>query len=332
MLTHMPYVTFSKNVFVPVTNICRNRCGYCGFRRDIHSAEASVMTPDHVEILLEKGVSSGCTEALFTFGEPSGAEFGEMLHEIGYSSFIEYVMDLCQMAIDHGLLPHTNAGVLCYADMRKLKPLNASMGLMLETTGEVDAHRVSPGKDPCMRLKTIENAGRLKIPFTSGILVGIGETWDDRIESLLAIRRLHLRHGHIQEVIVQNFVPKPNTPMSNCRAPSLEEMQKVVAIARAILPQEIAIQVPPNLVSIRSLIACGASDLGGISPVTIDHINPEARWPSLEELHSMMGVELRERLPIYPHFVQAGWYSSSIKKLVKRYSDENGFRSKYYDR
>ena len=324
-----PYVTFSQNVFVPVTNICRNRCGYCGFRRDFNHPEANLMTPDHVEILLKKGVNSNCTEALFTFGEPDNvSEFREILQDVGYSSFIEYVMELCQMAIDNGLLPHTNAGVLSYADMRALKPLNASMGLMLETTGEVDAHKGSPGKDPCIRLETIENAGRLKIPFTSGILVGIGETWDDRIESLLAIRRLHERYGHIQEVIVQNFVPQKNTLISSLRPPTLEEMQKVVAIARAILPQEIAIQVPSNLVSIGSLVACGASDLGGISPVTIDHINPEARWSSLDEIRSMIGdIELRERMPIYPHFVQEGWYSLPIGELVKRYSDENGFRA-----
>ncbi|MFC1787215.1 7,8-didemethyl-8-hydroxy-5-deazariboflavin synthase subunit CofG [Halobacteriota archaeon] len=324
-----PYVTFSQNVFVPVTNICRNRCGYCGLRRDFNHPEANLMMPDHVEILLKKGFSSNCTEALFTFGEPDNvSEFREILQNIGYSSFIKYVMDLCQMAIDNGLLPHTNAGVLSYADMSGLKPLNASMGLMLETTGEVDAHKGSPGKDPCIRLETIENAGKLKIPFTSGILVGIDETWDDRIESLLAIRRLHERYGHIQEVIVQNFVPQKNTLMSGLRPPPLEEMQKVVAIARAILPQEIAIQVPSNLVSIGSLVACGASDLGGISPVTIDHINPEARWPSLDEIRSMIGdIELRERMPIYPHFVQEGWYSSPIEELVKRYSDENGFRA-----
>ena len=324
-----PYVTFSQNVFVPVTNICRNRCGYCGFRRDFNHPEANLMTPDHVEILLKKGVNSNCTEALFTFGEPDNvSEFREILQDVGYSSFIEYVMELCQMAIDNGLLPHTNAGVLSYADMRELKPLNASMGLMLETTGEVDAHKGSPGKDPCIRLETIENAGRLKIPFTSGILVGIDETWDDRIESLLAIRRIHERYGHIQEVIVQNFVPQKNTLMSSLRPPPLEEMQKVVAIARAILPQEIAIQVPSNLVSIGSLVACGASDLGGISPVTIDHINPEARWPSLDEIRSVIGdIELRERMPIYPHFVQEGWYSPPIEELVKRYSDENGFRA-----
>lgn len=325
-----PYITFSKNVFVPVTNICKNRCGYCGFRRDFSNPEANVMTPDHVETLLEKGVKNNCTEALFTFGEPDNTpEFREILQDIGYSGFIEYVMDLCRMAIDNGLLPHTNAGALCYADLRRLKPLNASMGLMLETTGEVDAHRNSPGKDPCIRLETIDNAGRLKIPFTSGILVGIGETWDDRIESLLAIRKLHERYGHIQEVIIQNFIPKPNTLMSGLRPPPLEEMQKVVAIARALLPREIAIQVPPNLVSIGSLVACGVSDLGGISPVTIDHINPESRCPSLDEIRSMIGdKELRERLPIYPPFVQAGWYSSSIEELVKGYSDENGFRAK----
>ena len=199
---------------------------------------------------------------------------------------------------------------------------------MLETTGKVDAHEGSPGKDPRIRLETIANAGRLKIPFTSGILVGIGEKWEDRIESLLAIRRLHERYGHIQEVIIQNFVPKKNTLMSRIRPPTSEEMQKVVAIARSILPPEIAIQVPSNLVSMGSLVACGATDLGGISPVTIDHINPEARWPSLDEIRSMIGgIELRERLPIYPHFVQEGWYNSPIGELVKRYSDENGFKA-----
>ncbi|NYT00492.1 MAG: 7,8-didemethyl-8-hydroxy-5-deazariboflavin synthase subunit CofG [Methanocellales archaeon] len=324
-----PYVTFSKNVFGPVTNMCRNRCGYCGFRRDFNHPEANLMAQDHVEILLKKGVNSDCTEALFTFGETDNvSEFREILQDIGYSSFIDYVIDLCQMAINNGLLPHTNAGVLSYADMRKLKPLNASLGLMLETTGKVDAHKESPGKDPCIRLEMIKNAGRLKIPFTSGILVGIGETWDDRIESLLAIRRLHERYGHIQEVIVQNFAPQKNTLMSSIRPALLEEMQKVVAIARAILPQEIAIQVPSNFVSIGSLVACGASDLGGISPVTIDHINPGARWPSLDEIRSTIGdIELRERMPIYPHFVQEGWYSPSIEELVKRYSDENGFRA-----
>jgi FO synthase subunit 1 len=270
------------------------------------------MTSDQVSEVLERGVSSGCTEALFTFGQ--------LEHNI-----TDYVVELCQMAIEHGLLPHTNAGVISYVDLKKLKPLNASMGLMLETTANVRAHCDSPDKVPELRLNVIEDAGRLKMPFTTGILVGIGETWNDRIDSLLAIKELHVKYGHIQEVIIQSFMPKPNTPMANCLPPTVHEMQQTIALARRILPSEIAIQVPVNLMSPLLSVPYGASDLGGISTETVDYINPERKWPAINELGSM-GLPLKERLPIYPHFVIDGWYSSKIEGLIERYADENGFR------
>jgi len=284
------------------------------------------MTPDQVRALLEKGASSSCTEALFTFGEPSES-IHEALAGIGYSNFIGYVADLCRTAVAHGLLPHTNAGTLSFADFKTLKPLNASMGLMLETTASVAAHRDSPDKSPGERLRVIEDAGRLRIPFTTGILVGIGESREDRIASLMAIRELHLRYGHIQEVIIQPFVPKKNTPMFNHKPPSTEEMQETIVLARRILPPEVAIQVPPNLMPPHLSVPYGASDLGGISPVTIDYINPEDEWPALELLGSC--VRLKERLPVYPRFVLDKWYGAETGELVSKYADEDGFRKRH---
>ncbi len=306
------YVTFSKNVFIPVTNICRNKCHYCGFGRDVTHPEAFLMTPEQVDEVLRRGISSGCTEALFTFGQPN------------HHDTIDYVEELCQMAIGHGLLPHTNAGVISYADLKKLKPLNASMGLMVETVEGVKAHRDSPDKVPAVRLKSVEDAGRLKIPFTTGILVGIGETWNDRIESILAIKKLHAKYGHIQEVIIQNFLPKPNTPMAEHFPPTIHDIQQTIATAREILPQEISIQVPPNLMPPHLSVPYGASDLGGISPVTIDYINPDNEWQAPEAFGS--SVHFRERLPVYPRFVLKKWYGTETEELISKYADENGFR------
>ncbi|MFQ6062738.1 MAG: 7,8-didemethyl-8-hydroxy-5-deazariboflavin synthase subunit CofG [Methanosarcinales archaeon] len=322
------YITFSRNVFIPLTNICRNKCSYCGFRRNIESPDASLLNKKQVESILLRGAISKCTEALFTFGEkPEEVKgFRELLEKIGYSNIINYLVDLCKIALEYGLLPHSNAGILNYKELKKLKPFNASMGLMLETTGKVEAHKESIGKNPILRLKTIENAGKLKIPFTTGILVGIGETWKDRIDSLIAIRNLHNKYGHIQEVIIQNFVPKPNTIWSKAPVPSLEEMAKTVALARKILQSDIAIQVPPNLVSDPyTLILQGARDLGGVSPETIDYINPESKWPSIIELQKMTrGIPLRERLPIYPQYIKKKWYSSYISGLIEQYADKDG--------
>ena len=318
---HLRVVTYSRNVFIPVTNMCRNHCGYCGFRRSPDDTQAYIMQPARIEEILHRGAKSGCTEALFTFGERPDEDAGYLrrLKAIGYDRTLDYLLYLCRLAIKTGLLPHCNPGVLSYAELALLKPLNASMGLMLETTTILPAHSNCPGKEPGARLDTIENAGRLKIPFTTGLLVGIGETEDDRIESLESIARLHRKYGHIQEVIVQNFTPKPDTAMEHHPPPSIDEMIRTVELAREILPDDVAVQVPPNLISPGMLIEHGATDLGGISPVTIDHINPEHEWPEVEQLKQKVGsdVVLRERLPIYPQYIRQGWFSEDIRFLIQ---------------
>ena len=312
-------ITFSRNVFLPLTTVCRNRCDYCGFRTPVR--EGSILSPREVEGILRHGTATGCTEALFTFGERPEVEpgFPAMLSKLGYGSIIEYCHAMCRQAIALGLLPHTNAGLLTYAEMERLRPVNASMGLMLETLAEVPAHRNSPGKRPEERIRMMEDAGRLRIPFTTGILVGIGETLGDREESLMAIRDLHRRFGHIQEVIVQNFCPREGTPMARSPVASTEEMCLTIRIARDILPAEVAVQAPPNLADASALIPCGVDDLGGVSPVTPDYINPEHPWPAVEELRKVAGEhELRERLCIYPRFIEKGWYPPSIEGLIRR--------------
>jgi len=236
---------------------------------------------------------------------------------------------MCRLSISMGLLPHCNPGILERRELEKLKPYNASMGLMLETVGDIDAHSGCPGKVPAARIKTIESAGELEIPFTTGILIGIGETWEDRVRSIQTIKNIHEKFGHIQEVIIQNFHPKQGTRMASCSSPGIKEMMETVHMARQILPGDIAIQVAPNLINPKELIKCGASDLGGISPETIDYINPECSWPSIIELEAMVGVPLRERLPIYPQYVKKGWYSSEIAPLISRLSDAEGFRKTY---
>lgn len=323
------FVTFSRNVFVPVTNVCRNRCGYCTFRRDPDEAGSCFMSPQDVLPILKEGKKAGCTEVLFTFGEYAEEipEYKKWLEELGFSSNVEYVIHLCKLAIKIGLLPHTNAGVLNYTELEALKPWNASMGLMLETTGMVAAHFNCPGKHPDVRIKTIKYAGELQIPFTTGILVGIGETLDDRIDSLQCISKLHKEYGHIQEVIVQNFIPKPGTSMEKHSSPTMEEMMQMVSIAREILPADISIQVAPNLIDPYLLVKYGATDLGGISPTTIDWINPETEWPTVDKLREMLkDISLRERLPIYPAYIKKGWYSKNLKSLLKSMADNDGYR------
>jgi FO synthase subunit 1 len=312
-------VTFSRNVFLPLTTVCRNRCGYCGFRTPVQ--EGCILAPAGVTGILRHGAATGCTEALFTFGERPELVpgFTGMLAPLGYGSILDYCHAMCRESIGMGLLPHTNAGVLPYAGMERLREVNASMGLMLETTAEVPAHRDSPGKQVEERVRMMEDAGKLRIPFTTGILVGIGETMEDREESLMLIAGLHRRYGHIQEVIVQNFCPKEGTPMADVPGVSTEEMCVTLCLARDILPKEIAVQIPPNLTDAAALIPCGVDDLGGVSPVTPDYINPEHPWPGLDELRRVAGgAELRERLCIYPQFIRKGWYHPSIEGLIRR--------------
>jgi len=310
-------ITYSRNVFLPLTTVCHNRCGYCSFRTPV--TEGCILPPPQVEDTLRRGAALGCTEALFTFGERPGLEpgFSGVLEKMGYRDILDYCRDLCEKAIGFGLLPHTNAGILTLEEMERLSRVNASMGLMLETTAPVPAHRNSPGKDPSVRIGMIEDAGRLRIPFTTGVLLGIGERMDDREESFMVIRDLHKKYGHIQEVIIQNFCPKDNTPMAGCSPVSPEEICLAIRIARDILPDEVAIQIPPNLADASMLIPCGVDDLGGVSPLTIDYVNPEHPWPQLRELARLVGdAELRERLCIYPRYIEKEWYPPRLAPLI----------------
>ncbi len=325
------YVTFSRNVFIPITNVCRNACAYCGFRA--RSEKDAYITPVERFMAIIKSVRGRATEALFTAGERpelANTRFGDWIRRTtGFSSIVPYTKELCKLAIMEGLLPHCNIGILSYDELEELRPLNASMGLMLETTAEVEAHRYSPGKTPELRLEMIARAGELKIPFTTGLLIGIGENPEDRINALEILKSLYDEYRHIQEVIIQPFVPKPYTPMSNAKPPEFEVMKDTVRTARAILPDEVAIQVPPNLTSPRELIELGASDLGGISEMTIDYINPESPWPTEAELREAIApFVLRERLPIYPRFIKQGWYSKEIRPLIEQYADEDGLRKR----
>jgi len=312
-------ITFSKNVFLPLTTVCRNRCGYCSFRTPVQ--EGCLMAPAEVERTLSIGARAGCTEALFTFGEHPEEEpgFDAHLRPLGYATILDYCIAMCRAGIGYGILPHTNAGILTYDEMERLRPVNASMGLMLETTADIPAHHTSKGKAPEVRLAMMEDAGKLRIPFTTGLLLGIGETEADREESLLAIRDIHRRYGHIQEVILQNFCPKPGTVMAAFRAPSTEEICATIRLAREVLPRGVAIQIPPNLIDASSLIACGVDDLGGVSPLTIDYVNPEHPWPAIEELKAIAGdAELVERLCIYSRFIRKGWYHPDLQYLINR--------------
>jgi FO synthase subunit 1 len=318
-------VTYSRNVFIPLTNACRNRCAYCGFRSD----KPTLLSPQDVKDLLSK--AGNASEALFTFGEKPdiSPEIKEMLKSFGYSSFIDYILDMNRLAISMDLLPHTNAGVLSKEELKRLKNFNASMGLMLEQAVELECHADSQGKKPEVRIEMIRNAGKLSIPFTTGILVGIGETFEDRLYSLEVIADLHDNYGHIQEVIIQNFKPKAGTPMENVSPPSASEMLEVVKAARRILPDDVTIQIPPNLVDdVYPFIKAGARDVGGISDVTPDFINPESPWPTIEKIKKRLRGEfiLRERLPIYPKYIKLGWYSDEISQLIKTLSDEEGLR------
>ena len=325
----MKTITYSKNIFLSVTNLCRNRCQYCSFRRD--RDQAQLISRSGAIRLLEEGRDIGCSEALFTMGERPGevAGFQRMLADAGREDLLDYLIELCELAIEHDLLPHTNAGLLTEEELSRLQPYNASMGLMLESCAALVAHSDSPGKSPQLRLEHIARAGRLRIPFTTGILVGIGESWQDRIQSFQAIARLHQAFGHIQEVIVQPFDPKPGTAMASVPRPGREELVRTVRLARELLPIEVAVQVPPNLADPLPLVEAGADDLGGISPITRDGINPDSCWPGEEELKDrLFAYDLKERLPVYPRFIKKGWHGHKTHRLTAELAGEDGLRRK----
>ena len=332
-------MTYSRKVFLPLTNLCRDYCGYCTFRRDPAEPGAHTMTPDEVMEVVRAGERMGCTEALFSLGDKPELLFPQMrdtLRRLGYKSTLHYLEAMCEKVLrESSLLPHPNPGLMSAEWMERLSRVAPSMGLMLETTSvrlvaKGAAHDNAPDKDPAKRLRVIEDAGRQKIPFTTGILIGIGETLDERVDSLIAIRDLHARYGHIQEVIVQNFRAKHGTPMAHWAEPDRGEMLRTLAVARLLMPR-MNIQAPPNLSDphYADLLDGGINDWGGVSPLTPDFINPEKPWPHLEELRQRTearGFELRQRLPVYPEFLeQAAARSNLLEQRLRSAADADGY-------
>jgi FO synthase len=309
-------VTYSPKVFLPLTNLCRNHCDYCSFRRSPGDPGEWTMTREQVVAQVARARELGCAEALFCLGdkpEKAFSAYRRTLASLGHASTVDYLYEGATIALAHGLLPHTNAGLLTDAEMLRLREVNVSLGLMLEQASArlcepgMPHHR-APDKRPEKRLAMIESAGRLRIPFTTGILVGIGETRRERVESLLAIRRLHRAHGNVQEVIVQNFRAVPGTPMAHAPEPDDEEVTHAVAMARLVLDADVSLQSPPNLnpTAAAALLGAGIDDFGGISPVTPDYINPRHPWPhvdALGEACARVGFTLRPRAPVYDRFV-----------------------------
>jgi len=331
-------ITYSPKVFLPVTNLCRNHCAYCTFRRGPDDQAAWTMTRDQIRDCVRRGRALGCTEALFCLGdkpERTFPRYRRTLAALGHTSTVEYVREACEIALDEGLLPHTNMGVLTRSEMALLRPVNASLGLMLENISpRMDArgmpHYHSPDKDPTVRLRMVEEAGELAIPLTTGILIGIGESRSERVSALFAIRDLHQRFGHIQEVIIQNFRAKPDIPMAGANEPDGLEMACTIAVARLILGSQANIQAPPNLspANHRLFLDAGINDWGGISPVTEDYVNPEAAWPDLESLDrtcSAAGFTLVPRLCIHKEFITPGWVDPTLIDRVVAMA--NGRRS-----
>ena len=311
-------ITYSRKVFLPLTNLCRDYCSYCTYRKDPGQPGAHTMSPDEVLAVAKAGEALGCTEALFSLGDKPEAAFPEMreiLRKRGYRSTLHYLEAMCELVLrETTLLPHSNPGLMAPAWIERLRETNPSLGLMLESTSTAllrfdGPHSSAPDKLPSLRLKTIEDAGRLGVPFTTGILIGIGETLEDRIDSLLAIQRLHQQYGHVQEIIVQNFRAKPGIPMAKSPEPDTDDLLRTIAVARLLL-RDMNIQAPPNLSDdhYERLLEAGIDDWGGVSPLTPDYINPEAPWPHLEELKrrtEAAGQQLRQRLPVYPEFVSS---------------------------
>ncbi len=334
-------MTYSPKVFIPLTRLCADVCHYCTFATTPSRLHAPYLTPEEVLEIARAGAAAGCKEALFTLGDAPERRYdvaAKWLEERGFSRTIDYVRHCAELVLNEtGLLPHINAGVLEEADYRMLRPVAASAGLMLESTSlrlleKGGAHYGSPDKVPAVRLASLEAAGRARVPMTSGVLIGIGESADERIESLIALRDVHQKHGHLQEVIVQNFCPKPGTKMSGAPEASEADFLRVIAAARIILPDDVSVQVPPNLNGERlvELIGAGIDDWGGISPVTLDHVNPEAPWPEiavLEEVCAGAGRPLVERLTIYPRFVATddhSWIDAKLRSHVLKLSDSEG--------
>jgi FO synthase len=335
-----PLVTYSPKVFIPLTTLCRDVCGYCTFARPPRRGERAFMTEVEVLEVARAGAAAGCREALFTLGDKPELRYEvarRELRALGCHTTLDFLARCARLVLEEtGLLPHLNPGVMTRAELEALRPVSASMGIMLETTAErlgerAGPHWASPDKVPSRRLETIRLAGELAIPFTSGILIGIGETREERIDALLALRALGAEHGHVQEVIVQNFRAKPGTRMASHPEPSLDEHLWTIAVARILLGPRWHVQAPPNLAydDFPRLLDAGIDDWGGVSPVTIDHVNPEAPWPEiarLEEATRSRGLELAPRLAVYPEYVTEieRWVDPAVAPFVRRASDAAG--------
>jgi len=332
--------TYSRKVFIPLTNLCRQKCGYCTFAKAPDDPAAHTMTPDEVLAVAEAGRQQGCKEAMFSLGEKPEEiypQVREQLAHLGHRTMISYLRAMCELVLERtGLLPHANPGILTPEELAELREVNASMGLMLEN---VSARLAAPGgphwqcagKVPAARLDTIAYAGEMKVPFTTGLLIGIGETPQERVDSLFAIKELHARHGHIQEVIIQNLRVKQDTAMRGWQEPSVLDMARTIAVARLLLPA-MNIQAPPNLTpqAYQFYLLAGINDWGGVSPVTTDFINPEAPWPGIAELKAATekaGFELRERLAIYPEYLtrRNGFVRQSLRQRALAWTDHDGY-------
>lgn len=329
-------VTYSPKVFIPLTMLCRDKCGYCTFAQPPARLDTPYLEPDDVLAIARQGAELGCHEALFTLGEKPELRYPvarDWLNRHGYDSTVHYVAAMAQLVLDEtGLLPHGNTGAMNRDELGLLRPVTPSQGMMLESLrGDLDAHRGAPDKVPARRLETLEWAGELQIPYTTGILVGIGENRADRIEALEAIAAIHQRHGHVQEVIVQNFLPKPGTAMHNAEPCPRADYLDAIALARMILPLDVHIQAPPNLSDdFGYLLDAGVSDWGGVSPVTADHVNPERPWPDLDRLSDVTeakGHTLAPRLTIHPAFAcePERWLDSALHFPVADRSDSDGY-------
>ena len=332
-------ITYSRKVFIPLTNLCRDRCGYCTFAREPGDGKAHTMSPDEVLAVARAGKDAGCKEALFSLGDKPELRYPEYrgwLEERGFRSTIEYLRAMCQLVFEEtGLLPHANPGVLSREEMEQLRPVNASMGMMLETASARllavgEAHYRCPDKVPKVRLAALDAAGELRIPFTTGILIGIGETLDERVDALFAIREAHEKHGHVQEVIVQNFRAKPDTLFAGRTEPTALDVARTAAVARLILGSTVNLQVPPNLSqdAYGFYLLAGINDWGGISPVTRDFINPEMAWPQIATLGGVTreaGFELRERLAAYPEYLRdSKWMAEPLRRQALAWTDAAG--------
>ncbi len=332
-------VTYSRKVFIPLTNLCRDRCAYCGFARRPDDPLAHTMTPEEVLATAQAGRRAGCKEALFSLGDKPELRYPEYrawLASRGYGSTVEYLHAMCRLVFhETGLLPHSNPGPLGREEMRMLQPVNASLGTMVESVSarlaaNGAAHHGCPDKTPRARLAALEAAGELRIPFTTGILIGIGETPEERVDSLLAIRGIHERYGHIQEVIVQNFRAKADTPFADRAEPGALDVTRTAAVARLVFGGGTHLQVPPNLTACAYgfYLLAGIDDWGGVSPVTRDFINPEMAWPDLAALRSVTrdaGFELRERLAAHPEYLRdPGWVPEELRLRALEWTGADG--------